>query len=60
MSKYGGTQDEGLLRAIGVRALGISIVNLVVGGGIFVLPGLIAARHGRNYSLFCVWRRSTY
>lgn len=46
MSNYGGTQDEGLLRAIGVRALGISIVNLVVGGGIFVLPGLIAVRLG--------------
>ncbi len=39
-------EDEGLEREIGVRALGISIVNLVVGGGIFVLPGLIAVRLG--------------
>jgi len=46
MSDYGRVQDEGLVRAIGVRALGISIVNLVVGAGIFVLPGLIAARLG--------------
>ena len=39
-------QDEGLVRAIGARALGINIVNLVVGGGIFVLPGLIAVQLG--------------
>ena len=38
MSNSSCEQDEGLERAIGVRALGISIVNLVVGGGIFVLP----------------------
>ena len=30
MSNYGRAQDEGLVRAIGVRALGISIVNLGV------------------------------
>jgi amino acid transporter len=46
MSNSSRAQDEGLVRAIGVRALGISIVNLVVGGGIFVLPGLIAVRLG--------------
>ena len=39
-------QDEGLVRAIGTRALGVSVVNLVVGGGIFVLPGLIAVQLG--------------
>ena len=39
-------QEEGLVRAIGTRALGLNIVNLVVGGGIFVLPGLIAALLG--------------
>ena len=39
-------QDEGLIRAIGTRALGLSIVNLVVGGGIFVLPGIIAMQLG--------------
>lgn len=38
--------DEGLVRAIGTRALGINIVNLVVGGGIFVLPGVVAAELG--------------
>ena len=38
--------DEGLVRAIGPRALGLSIINLTVGGGIFVLPGLIAAQLG--------------
>jgi len=46
MSDSSRASDEGLVRAIGVRALGISIVNLVVGGGIFVLPGLIAVRLG--------------
>lgn len=39
-------QDEGLVRAIGTRALGIAIVNGVVGGGIFVLPGLVAVQLG--------------
>lgn len=41
-----GARDEGLVRAIGPRALGVSIVNLTVGGGIFVLPGLIAVQLG--------------
>lgn len=40
------TQDEGLVRAIGTRALSLSIVNMVIGGGIFVLPGLIAVQLG--------------
>jgi amino acid transporter len=39
-------QDEGLVRAIGTPALSLSIVNLVVGGGIFVLPGVVAAELG--------------
>jgi amino acid transporter len=38
--------DEGLLRVIGAGALGLSVVNMVVGGGIFVLPGRIAAELG--------------
>lgn len=46
MSNSSSAQVEGLEREIGVRALGISIVNLVVGGGIFVLPGLIAVQLG--------------
>ena len=35
--------DEGLVRVIGTGALGLSVVNMVVGAGIFVLPGLVAA-----------------
>ena len=37
--------DE-LVRAIGVRALGLNVVNMVVGAGIFVLPGLVAVHLG--------------
>lgn len=40
------TQDEGLVRTIGTKALGLNIVNMVVGGGIFVLPGVIAVQLG--------------
>ena len=36
-------QDEGLVRVIGTSALGLSVVNMVVGAGIFVMPGLVAA-----------------
>lgn len=46
MDEPSGAQDEGLVRAIGTKALSLSIVNMVVGGGIFVLPGLIAAQLG--------------
>lgn len=46
MSSSGESQDEGLVRTIGTRALGLNIVNMVVGGGIFVLPGLIAVQLG--------------
>ncbi len=46
MNESNQNTDEGLVRAIGTRALGINIVNLVVGGGIFVLPGVIAAELG--------------
>lgn len=38
--------DEGLVRAIGTWALGTNIVNLVVGAGIFALPGIVAAQLG--------------
>lgn len=38
--------SEGLTRAIGTRGLALNIVNLVVGGGIFVLPGVLAAGLG--------------
>lgn len=40
------SQDEGLIRAIGPRALTLNIINMVVGGGIFVLPGLVAVQLG--------------
>ena len=42
----GSARDEGLVRVIGVGALSISVVNMVVGAGIFVLPGRIAAELG--------------
>ena len=35
MVPAGHTPDEGLIREIGVRTLSLSIVNLVVGAGIF-------------------------
>ncbi|MEO9227003.1 MAG: APC family permease, partial [Gemmatimonadaceae bacterium] len=38
--------DTGLIRAIGVRALSANVVNNVVGSGIFVVPGVIAATLG--------------
>lgn len=38
-----GADDEGLVRGLGVRALAASIVNQVVGSGIFVLPAAVAA-----------------
>ncbi|MBD8525829.1 APC family permease [Pseudomarimonas arenosa] len=44
----GGSQEtsEGLVRRIGTGALGANIVNLVVGAGIFTLPGIVAAQLG--------------
>jgi len=39
-------QDEGLVRIIGTGELGLSVINMVVGAGIFVLPGLVAAELG--------------
>jgi len=39
-------QDEGLVRAIGTVALGLCVVNMVVGAGIFALPGHVAAGLG--------------
>ncbi len=39
-------QDEGLIRAIGTRAMTLNVINMVVGGGIFLLPGLVAAQLG--------------
>jgi len=42
----GGLKDEGLVRVIGTGAVGLSVVNLVIGAGIFVLPGIVAAELG--------------
>jgi amino acid transporter len=39
-------RNEGLVRVIGAGTLGLSVVNMVVGAGIFVLPGRIAAELG--------------
>jgi basic amino acid/polyamine antiporter, APA family len=38
--------DEGLIRAVGVRGLTAAIMNYTIGAGIFVLPGIVAARVG--------------
>jgi amino acid transporter len=38
--------DAGLVRAIGVRRLTASIINVTVGAGIFVLPAVVAAGLG--------------
>jgi basic amino acid/polyamine antiporter, APA family len=43
--------DEGLVRAIGPVPLGLNMINLTVGGGIFVLPGLVAAQLGAAASV---------
>jgi basic amino acid/polyamine antiporter, APA family len=40
------TSDSGLVRALGVRSLTASIVNMTIGAGIFVLPAAIAAGLG--------------
>ena len=39
----GSVRNEGLVRVIGAGALGLNVVNMVVGEGLFVLPGRIAA-----------------
>jgi amino acid transporter len=39
-------RDEGLVRAIGVRRLIASVINVTIGAGIFVLPAIVAAGLG--------------
>ncbi len=46
MADSDSVQDEGLIRVIGTGAVGLSVVNMVVGAGIFVLPGIVAAELG--------------
>jgi APA family basic amino acid/polyamine antiporter len=36
------TTQEGLVRVMGVRALSLGIINMIIGAGIYVLPGRIA------------------
>ena len=38
--------DAALVRAIGVRRLTASIINITIGAGIFVLPAVVAGRLG--------------
>src|SRR5436190_19393126 len=38
--------DAALVRAIGLRRLTASIINITVGAGIFVLPAVVSARLG--------------
>ncbi len=40
------TADRALERSLGVRALAASIVNVTVGGGIFIVPAIVAANLG--------------
>ncbi len=50
------TQDEGLIRSIGVWGLTANIVNVIVGAGIFALPAIVAEDMGRTgivAYLFC-------
>jgi amino acid transporter len=46
MNQSGSATDEGLVREIGTFALGANIMNMVVGAGIFALPGVVAAQLG--------------
>ncbi len=46
MVEQGTVRNEGLVRVIGAGALGLGVANMVVGAGIFVLPGRIAAKLG--------------
>ena len=46
MAASNGVQDEGLVRVIGTGALGLNVVNMVIGAGIFAMPGLVAVELG--------------
>ena len=48
------SSEQGLVRAIGVRGLTASIVNVTIGAGIFVLPALAA----RDLGSAAPWRIS--
>jgi len=46
MADSNSVQDEGLLRVIGTGAVALAVVNMVIGAGIFALPGIVAAELG--------------
>jgi amino acid transporter len=46
MSDSSHETDEGLVRGIGTWALSANVINMVIGAGIFVLPGVVAAQIG--------------
>ena len=46
MADSDSVQNEGLLRVIGTGAVALAVVNMVVGAGIFALPGIVAAELG--------------
>jgi amino acid transporter len=46
MKKRNTDNHEGLKREIGIVGLGANVINSIVGGGIFVLPAIVAARLG--------------
>ncbi|MGI8496657.1 MAG: APC family permease [Gemmatimonadaceae bacterium] len=43
-----GERDESLVRAVGVRGLAATAFNVMIGGGIFVLPAVVAGSLGRS------------
>jgi amino acid transporter len=46
MSNTNHETDEGLVRGIGTWALGANVINMVLGAGIFAIPGIVAAQIG--------------
>jgi APA family basic amino acid/polyamine antiporter len=46
MADSNGAKDEGLLRVIGTGAVALAVINMVIGAGIFALPGIVAAELG--------------
>jgi len=46
MAVSNSAQDEGLLRVIGTGAVALAVINMVIGAGIFALPGIVAAELG--------------
>jgi len=46
MADSNSAKDEGLLRVIGTGAVSLAVVNMVIGAGIFALPGIVAAELG--------------